>query len=536
MSKRKHLGRSRALRPWAESLEGRQLLSATVSGTDTAGDQWTLTLKGHGTLQVLKQDDSSGNPAALDSNTEINSITVAGTDPMDSVLTGTVKPAPGSSGRVFFNTLNEIVNKSDKTGTGLGLQAINMPDFYLGYTGSSTPPTTEPIASITIPDGINSLRFGGVDTTAFFGTDPTMSPSQDGQNDQYLIKLGFPQTMGTSIVVNKIVSNSQAGTTSSTGTANPATQKSVVFEVSGRINLFEANEIDGNTQNAPDPESFNGGTVVASFPDPVSAITGEIGFVRVGGNATNFSVVTNNYMANMYVGGETNNVSVLAPNGSRNFYFGKGFDTSTIYTHSIENLYANRGSLNSTIHSERMIGNMMFGGDVDNGTFLSGYTLGLANAASTVESNIASASSSTLATPPTFPTPMAQASGAITAFIAGSVNNSVFAASDLPISQVNDGMTQQFGDPQDAFLPLGKVLARVEGTINNSTATPESPNTAFYAQTVNFSHGPVTPPRVVEPPLPPPATPVSLPGIPHVFPATATTTAAKASKAATKKK
>ena len=250
MSMRKHLGRSRAFRPSAESLEGRQLLSATVSGTDTAGDQWTLTLKGHGTLQVLKQDDSSGSPAALDSNTEINSITVAGTDPMDSVLTDTVKRAPGSDGRVFFNTLTEITNKSDKTGSGLGLLAINIPDFYLGYTGSATPGTTEPIASINIPDGINSLRFGGVDTTAFFGTDPTMSPSQDGQNDQFLVKLGFPQSIGTSIVVNKIVSTRQAGTTSSSGTTNAPTQKSVVFDVAGRINLFQANEIDGNTQNA----------------------------------------------------------------------------------------------------------------------------------------------------------------------------------------------------------------------------------------------------------------------------------------------
>ena len=178
--------------------------------------------------------------------------------------------------------------------------------------------------------------------------------------------------------------------------------------------------------------------------------------MRVGGNATNFSVVTNNYMSNMYIGGEANNVSVLTPNGARNFYFGKGFDTTTIYTHSIENLYANRGSLNSTIHSERQVGDMMIGGDVANGTFLSGYTLGLASAASTVQSNLASASSS--GTPwPRRPSRRrsAQASGAITAFIAGNVTNSVFAASVLPFSQVLDGTTQTFGEAQ-ARRPLAR--------------------------------------------------------------------------------
>ena len=64
MSMRKHPGRSRALRPSAEGLEGRQLLSATVSGIDTAGDHWTLTLSGQGTLQVVKQNDATRQPRA----------------------------------------------------------------------------------------------------------------------------------------------------------------------------------------------------------------------------------------------------------------------------------------------------------------------------------------------------------------------------------------------------------------------------------------------------------------------------------------
>ena len=522
MSMRKDLGRSRALRPSAECLEGRQLLSATVSGTDTAGDHWTLTLKGKGALQVVKQDDSTGNPGALNSATEIKSITVSGTDPRTSILTGTVTKAGSGDGRVFFGQLTQITNHSDLNGSGLGLLAVNMPDFWLGYTGSTTPTANAPAAEINIPDGVNSLRFGGVDTTAFFGSDPTQSPAQDNQTDQFLVRLGLPLSGGTSIVVNKVISNAQAGTTSSTGTPGSPTQKSVVFDVSGRISLFQANEIDGNTQFAPASESFTGGTIVASFPDPTSQITGAIGFVRVGGNATNFSVATNNIMSNFYVGGETNNISVLTPNGSRNFYFGKGVDTTTIQTHSIENLYANRGMLNSRIVSGRMIGNIMLGGDVANSTVLSGYTQGLAGVASSIQQNLLNPSNTSA---PTFPTPMAEANGQITTFIAGNVTNSVFAASVLPFSQLLTPTDQTFGNPQDASLPLGKIIARVEGSINNTTATPDSPKTAFYAKTVNLMHAPVTPPRVVEPPLPPPATPVSLPGIPRVFPATTVTAA-----------
>lgn len=517
MSKRKHLGRSRALRPSAEGLEGRQLLSATVSGTDTAGDRWTLRLSGRGSLQVLKQDDASGNPAALNSASEIRSITISGSDPTSTRLVGTVTPAAGSSGRVFFQELTEQTNRSLKTGTGLGILAIDMPDFYLGDTSpTASTATGRPTAEINIPDGINSLRFGGVDTTASFGTDPTQSPSQDGRNDQFLVRLGIPVAIGTSVVVNQITSSDQAAVASTTaGRPNSPTQKSVVFEVFGRLDLFQANQINGSTDFAPAPASFSGGTIVSSFSDPSSGITGEIGFVRVGGNATNLSVVTNNLLANMYVGGETNNVAVLAPNGARSFHFGRGMDTTTILTHTIENIAANRGILNSRVVTDRQIGDIMSGGDVVNSTILSGYVQGLANVAGSVEQNISSPSAAQAVT---VPTPTAQANGQITAFVSGDVTNSVFAASDQPVSQLVTPTNQTFGGTQDAFLPLGRITARVEGAINNASATPDSPTTAFYAQKVKLTRGPVSPPHVVEPPLPLPARPISLPGIPRVFP------------------
>ncbi len=516
MSMRKHPGRPRALRPSAECLEARQLLAASVSGVNTAGDHWTLTLTGRGTLQVLKQNDATGNPAALTSRTEIKSITIAGTDPTGTRITEKVTKAPGSTGQVFFQQLTEQANRSEKSGSGLGIESINIPDFYLGVTDSTTSRSaTQPRASISIPDGVNSLRFGGVDTTAFFGTNPTQSVSNDGLNDTFLVRLGLPIAIGTSVVVNKVVSGGQAAAAPTTGQTSSPTQKTVLFEVSGRLNLFQANEIDGNTQFAPAAGSFSGGTIVASLPDPGSGLTGALGFVRIGGNATNFSAVTNDRLANFYVGGEANNVNILSPNGSRNLYFGKGLDTTTILTHTIENIFANRGILNSRIVSDRLIGDIMSGGDVVNSTILSGYTQGLGGLVSSFQQNL---SSGQLNTPLTVPTPQAEANGMITAYVSGNVTNSVFAASDQPISQLITPTDQTFGNPQDAFLPLGRITARVQGTISNTSATPDSPTKAFFSKTVKLTKGPVAPPSVLEMPLPKPATPISLTGIPRVFP------------------
>ena len=69
MSMRKPAPSRRSLRPLAESLETRQLLSslstvptATVSGTDTKGDRWTLTLYGPGTLNVVDKNGTAFTP------------------------------------------------------------------------------------------------------------------------------------------------------------------------------------------------------------------------------------------------------------------------------------------------------------------------------------------------------------------------------------------------------------------------------------------------------------------------------------------
>ena len=89
MATRKPSPRNRAVRPAAEDLESRHLLSKVVSGTDIDGDTWTLQLFGRGSLTVVKQNDpTTGSPAALNSATEINQIIVGGTDPLHSRLVG----------------------------------------------------------------------------------------------------------------------------------------------------------------------------------------------------------------------------------------------------------------------------------------------------------------------------------------------------------------------------------------------------------------------------------------------------------------
>lgn len=495
------LRRPTGLRPAAEALEDRRLLSQTVSGTDSKGDTWTLTLQGPGALTVIKQPDASGNPQSLTSPSDIQQIIVGGTDPFTSRLIGRVTSvAPGSDGRVFFQNLQELGGPAQtSTSAGNGLKAIDMPGFWLGNTSATGAAINQAApnikASITIPDGVNSLRFGGADTTFFNGTTASNSVSGDNANDQFVINLGLPAFLGTTILVNKMISSAQPAT-GTNGSTSP-TQNSIVVDVAGRLNLFQANEIDGNSGlYQPDSRFLNtnlvgntvnqnqGGTILLSTPLSASAVTGYINNVRVGGNATNLSVQTNGHIGNFYVGGETQNVSLLGPADARNVYFGRGMDQVTINAHVIDNLQANRGALDSTVIVDRTIARAIFGGDVVNTQVLTGYQQNL----TTVFQNQSF---------PSTALPNAQDGGGQTVLVAGDVTNSVFTASVQP------GPSGVFGTANDLLFPHGHIDAKVEGTISNPTATPNAPNKAFYAQNVSITHGPVQPPNVPEPPFGP---------------------------------
>ena len=156
MSMRKPAPSRRSLRPLAESLETRQLLSslstvpsATVSGTDTKGDRWTLTLYGPGTLNVVDKNGTAFTPANQFTPDDINTITVSGTVTAESRLVGKVTYVPANSdGRVFFQQLT--INNTGEYGQlnpalvhprastpQNGIAAVDMPNFWLGETSGT---------------------------------------------------------------------------------------------------------------------------------------------------------------------------------------------------------------------------------------------------------------------------------------------------------------------------------------------------------------------------------------------------------------
>jgi hypothetical protein len=482
---------SRAFRPDPLMLETRRVLSAVVRGVDVDGDTWVLRLIGPGDLRVENQPDADDNFVPVGEPGLISQITIGGTLPLASRLEGRVQQASGGDGKVFFENLTHVGARGVSTPGPAGITTIDMPDFWLGHTSTQAPTPGADAGTIAIPQGIITLRFGGVD--ANFTPEGGTPLSQNGQNDPFRVNLGLPRSWGTSIIVDRIITNAQAATTS---TGSP-TQDSVTFNVRGRINLFQADAIEGNAAFPSSGFTNGGGTIVRSIPDATTdnpegtGVTGQIGFVRVGNNATNFSVQTNDLISNYYVGGETNNVQILAPTGLRNAYFGKGMDTATIYTNELNTLQANRGALNSTVYAGFRAGQIIIGGDVSNTLFLAGYQ---------VNPNVIFVSQ----TPPDL-IPVVRDEGAIgRVLIAGDVIDSVFAASVDPTGGF-------FGAPDSLEFPHGKITAKVEGSINNENETPDQPDQAFYAKNVFLKHGPVAPPNVVEAPFPHPGLPPSGP-------------------------
>jgi len=620
MSMRNPAPSRRSLRPLAESLETRQLLSslstvpsATVSGTDTKGDRWTLTLYGPGTLNVVDKNGTAFTPANQFTPDDINTITVSGTITAESRLVGKVTYVPASSdGRVFFQQLTinptgeygqlnpALVHPKASTPQN-GIAAVDMPDFWLGDTSgltpmpNATPPLNFPksnfhsvtsttgttpfflVGGINAPEGINVLRFGGVDTT--FIPASGMSLDQTNQNNEFVINLGPPIAGGTSIIVNQVKTDAVPSTTSGSTAVN---QQSVTFVVAGRINLFQANEIDGTTGTASNgtslvPTQFAappltptqspllpGGTYLVSDVLSGSAVTtGQIGDIRIGNSATNFTAfaletdtftpppsvdpVTGPQVSNFFIGGQTHNVILVAPSGSRNVFFGQGMDNVFINTQFIQNLQANRDAIGSAVTVKRNIGNMVMGGDVTNTVIQSGYDQDLSAVANSPETSIQNVpvpaggvfngeapptiinriSNATLFNEASF-SPLAHGGGAIHGRIAGNVTNSIISVSvdPNPSGIDNPGQFQNvtsktfpFGAPENIVLPRGVLSLKVEGAVNNSAIQTGpnplglpaaavypniAPTSAFFAKTVRVEHLPVIPPNVPEAPYPSP--------------------------------
>jgi hypothetical protein len=542
----------------AESLETRQLLSVTsstvtavVKGTDPDGAQWTLRLYGPGALSVTGTNGDVFGRNTQNMTESIDSITVGGSISTETRLVGTVKASSTGDSRVYFQNL--LVTNSGELGkidvgqvsnfrtVQNGIYAIDMPDFYLAHTETTAPSTSSQIhtnamsaGEINVPQGVNTLRFGGVDVdyTPVGGTPLTSTT----QNNEFQIALGLPIVLGTSVIVNSVNSDAQANSTTST----EPYQDYATFLVTGRLNLFQANSITGNTNTGLVPSQFPnqttpttsdpGGTYVISQG---GAVTGQIGNVRVGGNATNFTTfVTEDpidveasegqldaKISNYYIGGQTDNVMLIAPSGARNIAFGLGMDNVTINTLAISSLTANRDAIDSQVTVSRSIGNLLIGGDVDQTDINVGESQSLFAFANLPASSVFETGHGvfngdlppTVANPQTNPItdiqePYAQNGGTMRARIAGSVTNSLFSASVDGNPSQSTTLAPLIGpDSGNLVLPRGVINAKIEGSIdntNNSLVT--NPAQAFYAKVVHVSHGAVIPPKVPYAPLPAP--------------------------------
>jgi hypothetical protein len=543
----------------AEGLETRQVLSsystiptAMVSGTDADGDRWTLTLYGPGTMNVVDQDGDAFTKANASDPNLINTITVAGTVTHSSRLVGRVEQASGGDGKVFFQNLNiqnngaydnidtsYVQRRSTQAQNGISL--VDMPSFWLGRTSTATPTTQSDVhagfklaGGITAPEGINVLRFGGVDVN-YTPTGAT-GLTKSGQNNEFIVNLGLPVSTGASIILDAVHTDASASTNTQGQTT--VNQQSVSFLVTGRLNLFQANAITGATDpnlvptqfvpGAPSP--LAGGTYVVSQG---GAVTGMIAYVRVGGDATNFTTFATSSsifasgagdsldakITNFMIGGETNNVMLIAPAGSRDVSFGQGMDNVVINSHIIEHLHANRGAVNSKVTVSRTLDNLKLGADLVNSFIQSGYSQSLTSQAVSYSTGggafngvapkaIDSRSFNTFAGQAL---PSAHGGGGINAQIAGSVINSVVSVSvDPDPSGINDpGEFERveskrfpFGAPQNIVLPRGYIFAKVEGEIDNSglqgtIVSPDIPSdSAFFAKRVSVEKGAVLPPKV----------------------------------------
>ncbi len=298
-------------------------------------------------------------PSPRDKTTDglIDTITVAGAITTETRLVGTVYPAPGSSGQVFFQNL--IVTPTGELGkidegqvsnfrtVQNGIKAIDMPQFLHGSYGNDQAEHGVAHPHHGHVGRRRSIFLRESSRCALGALTWTLLPLEARRStrlarcNEFQINLGLPLIGGTSVIVNTVNSDAEANSTA----GSAPFQDYATFLVTGRLNLFQANEIDGNTTsglvptqlvNSPSSSGASpGGTFLISQGGPA---TGQIGDVRIGGNVTNFTTfVTEDPMnaaaaegqldakiSNFYIGGETNNVLLVAPSGSRNISFGLG--------------------------------------------------------------------------------------------------------------------------------------------------------------------------------------------------------------------
>jgi hypothetical protein len=200
-----------------------------VTGTDRAGNQWTITVHGPGQVIVT---DTTPNDGSLDD--DIATIQIINSDPRRTYVTGTVIASNRvlTDGTVNFNRLLAVN----------GVKSIDLRGFNL--SGDVLPkPADSP--GIFLLGGVGSLHFN--DINAIIDTSVSSTP--------YQIVIGDPSTPLTvkpSITLDSIY-NSVFDSTSTTIPTGPLTTPSVIFSVNGVVQNFDVVSI---TQSAIPPNYF----------------------------------------------------------------------------------------------------------------------------------------------------------------------------------------------------------------------------------------------------------------------------------------
>src|SRR5271157_5822353 len=264
-----------------------------VSGTDRAGDQWTITVHGPGQVIVT---DTTPNDGALDD--DIATIQIINSSLQSTYVTGTVVPSPRAltDGQVNF----------DRLIAADGVRSIVLNGFNL--TANVTP-AVEQTPGIFLYGGVQTLKFNDID--AIIDTTPTTPPTPPTPT-QYQIVIGDPATplkVKPSIYLDSIV-NSVFDSTATTIPTDPLTTPSVLFSVNGVVENFNVvsitqspispnylaqsqdgtvKEWTGVPQSGPIPAGYQFEYSVVGTTGRTSLQALAINHLNVVGKATNFT-------------------------------------------------------------------------------------------------------------------------------------------------------------------------------------------------------------------------------------------------------
>jgi hypothetical protein len=144
-----------------------------VSGTDRAGDQWTITVHGPGQVIVT---DTTPNDGALDD--DIATIQIINSSLQSTYVTGTVVPSPRvlTDGQVSFDRL--IANS--------GVRSIVLNGFNLS---ANVTPAVDQSPGIFLYGGVQTLKFNDIDAIIDTNNNTPVS-----SNTPYQIVIGDPST------------------------------------------------------------------------------------------------------------------------------------------------------------------------------------------------------------------------------------------------------------------------------------------------------------------------------------------------------